>query len=62
MVQKWSQADKRHLPGWEVLEIEGENATVHRPGQPGRITVPIDRLQLEPAKWDLLATQSEMAA
>jgi len=46
-VRKWSQAEKRHIPGWQVIEIDGKNITVHRPGLPGRCFVPIDNLEPE---------------
>lgn len=45
-VAKWSKAELRHLPGWVVLELDSGTATIHRPGAPGRCSVPLDLLVL----------------
>jgi hypothetical protein len=42
-VAKWSQAERRHLPGWEVLAIDGDTVTITN--GTGRLDVPIDRLK-----------------
>jgi predicted P-loop ATPase len=46
-VCKWSRADQRFQPGWEVETTDGTEARVYRPGFPGRLTVPIEELTLD---------------
>ncbi len=46
-VCKCSPAEERHLPGWEVQAIEDTQATVHRSGFPGWVTLPIERLRFD---------------
>jgi hypothetical protein len=53
-VRKWSPAEKRWLPGWEVLELEGETATIRRHGQLSRCFVSLDQLELEPPELELV--------
>jgi len=43
-VCKWSRAEQRFQPGWEVETTDGTEARVYRPGSPGRLTVPIEEL------------------
>ena len=49
MVSKWSPAEKRYMPGWQVVEIDGSTITVERPGLPGRCFV--DFTMLRPNEW-----------
>jgi hypothetical protein len=46
-VSKWSKAERRHIPGWIVLEIEGDQATVRRASGGGWLTVPLSALRME---------------
>ena len=46
-VSKWSKAERRHIPGWLVLGIEGDEATVQRASGGGRLTVPLSDLRME---------------
>jgi len=46
-VAKWSRSEKRHIPGWIVLGIEGDQATVQRASGGGRLTVLLSALRME---------------
>jgi hypothetical protein len=48
-VSKWSTAENRWMPGWEVLAIDGTTITVRRPGQQSLCFMSPEQVQLEQA-------------
>lgn len=46
-VKKWSPAEKRYIPGWTIVDIDGDDITIQRTGMPGRLTVPRQKIQLD---------------